>query len=38
MPELGPRPVPEKYASFNSSGLTASVQPGDAQTIDFTLP
>lgn len=35
---LGPRPLPEKYANFNTSGLTATVTAGEAQTIDFALP
>ena len=38
LPQLEPRQVPEKYASFNSSGLTATIEPGGSQTIDFALP
>jgi hypothetical protein len=39
LPPLGPRPVPEKYASFNSSGLKANITGNeDPQTVDFVLP
>jgi hypothetical protein len=38
-PKLGPRLVPEKYAAFATSGLTATVkEQGESQTIDFALP
>ena len=37
LPKLGPRHVPEKYASFNSSGLTATVTDERSQTINFDL-
>ena len=37
-PKLPPRQVPEKYASFNSSGLTATVKDEGSQTMDFKLP
>lgn len=37
LPNL-PRLVPEKYAHFNSSGLTATVTNEAPQTIDFNLP
>ena len=38
-PKLGPRPVPEKYASFATSGLSATVKDqSEPQTIDFALP
>ncbi len=36
-PVMGPRRVPEKFASFASSGLTATVENGGEQTIDFDL-
>lgn len=37
-PVMGPRAAPEKFASFASSGLTASVvAQGEPQTIDFDL-
>lgn len=38
MPKLGPPLVPEKYANFASSGLTATVSDESRQTIDFKLP
>lgn len=37
MPNL-PRLVPEKYANYGTSGLTATVDESGSQTIDFTLP
>lgn len=39
LPKLGPPLVPEKYASFNTSGLVAKIddQHG-AQLVDFKLP
>jgi hypothetical protein len=38
-PKLPPRQVPEKYANFNSSGLTANITGNDdPQTVDFALP
>ena len=39
LPHLGPPLVPEKYANFNSSGLTATIddQHG-SQQVDFKLP
>ncbi len=36
-PKLGPRPVPERYANFGASGLTATVKDQGEQTIDFSL-
>jgi hypothetical protein len=36
-PVMGPRLVPEKFASFASSGLTATVENNGPQTIDFDL-
>lgn len=36
--QFGPRQVPEKYATYATSGLTATVNPGGEQTIDFALP
>jgi len=38
LPQLEPRQVPEMYASFNTSGLTATVNENGPQTIDFVLP
>jgi hypothetical protein len=38
MPKLGPPLVPEKYANFASSGLTATVSDAGSQQIDFKLP
>jgi hypothetical protein len=38
LPKLPPRQVPEKYANFNSSGLTATVKGDGSQTIDFAIP
>ncbi len=39
LPTLPPRQVPEKYASFNSSGLTANITGAeDPQSVDFILP
>jgi hypothetical protein len=38
LPVLPPRQVPEKYASFATSGLTAKVAAQGEQTIDFSLP
>jgi hypothetical protein len=39
LPKLPPRQLPEKYASYSTSGLNASVTGNDdPQTIDFTLP
>jgi hypothetical protein len=39
LPKLPPRQVPEKYASFNSSGLKANITGNeDPQTVDFKLP
>lgn len=35
--QMGPRQVPEKFASF-SSGLTATINDSGAQTVDFELP
>jgi hypothetical protein len=37
MPNLPPL-VPEMYANYNTSGLTATVTGEGAQTIDFDLP
>ena len=37
LPRLGPRLVPEKYAGFSSSGLTATVGNEGSQSIDFEL-
>lgn len=37
-PKLGPRLVPEKFASYETSGLTATVTGEGEQTIDFPLP
>lgn len=37
-PKLPPRPVPEQYAHFDSSGLTATITGDSSQKIDFTLP
>ena len=36
--QMGPRQVPEKYADFTASGLTATVTEDSSQPIDFTLP
>jgi hypothetical protein len=39
LPHLGPPLVPEKYANFNSSGLTAKIEEqGSSQQVDFKLP
>jgi len=38
LPPASARLVPEQYASYNSSGLTATVDDSGSQTIDFTLP
>ncbi len=39
LPKLGPRLVPEKYADFNGSGLTASIKDqSEPQSLDFPLP
>jgi hypothetical protein len=37
-PPPAPRLVPEKYASYTSSGLTATINDSGSQTVDFTLP
>jgi hypothetical protein len=37
-PPPAPRAVPEKYASYGTSGLTATVTDGGSQTVDFSLP
>jgi hypothetical protein len=37
-PPPAPRLVPEKYASYPTSGLTAKVEDSGSQTIDFSLP
>ena len=38
LPKLGPRGAPEKYADYNTSGLTATVTAENSeQTIDFNL-
>jgi hypothetical protein len=37
--KLAPPLVPEKYANFNSSGLTATIEEqGSSQQLDFKLP
>jgi len=37
--QMGPRLVPEKFSSFATSGLTATVSGEDSvQTVDFSLP
>jgi hypothetical protein len=39
MPKLTPPLVPEKYANFASSGLTATIEEqGSSQQVDFKLP
>lgn len=38
MPNLGPRLVPEKFASYEMSGLAASVGSESPQQLDFKLP
>jgi hypothetical protein len=39
MPKLAPPLVPEKYANFASSGLTATIEDqGSSQQVDFKLP
>jgi hypothetical protein len=38
LPKPGPPLVPEKYANFASSGLTATVGDQSQQQIDFALP
>jgi hypothetical protein len=38
LPKLPPRQVPEKFANFSSSGLTATVKADEStQTLDFKL-
>jgi hypothetical protein len=37
-PKLGPRLLPEKYADFAGSGLSATVGSASPQTLDFKLP
>ena len=37
IPKLGPRLAPEKYADFNSSGLTLTVTGESPQQADFAL-
>jgi hypothetical protein len=37
-PPPAPRLVPEKYASYTTSGLTATINDSGTQTVDFTLP
>ena len=37
IPKLGPRLAPEKFADFNSSGLTLTVTGESPQTADFAL-
>lgn len=37
-PKPVPREAPAKYASYATSGLTATVTDGSSQTIDFALP
>lgn len=36
-PKLPPRPVPENYAHFDSSGLTATITGESSQQLDFPL-
>jgi hypothetical protein len=38
LPKLPPRPVPEKYASFETSGITATITDESTQHFDITLP
>jgi hypothetical protein len=38
LPALPPRLIPEQYADYGTSGLTATVKAGEDQTIDFPLP
>lgn len=38
LPPPAPRPVPESYADFDTSGLTATVTGESSQNIDFALP
>lgn len=37
-PKLGPPLVPEKYAKFDTSGLTAKIGDEKSQQVDFKLP
>lgn len=37
IPKLGPRLAPEKFADFNSSGLTLTVTGEKSQQADFAL-
>lgn len=37
LPQLPPRPVPESFAHFNSSGLTATITDESPQKLDFQL-
>jgi hypothetical protein len=37
MPPLGPRSVPDKFANFSNSGLTATVAAQSPQQLDFPL-
>ncbi|RIK80919.1 MAG: hypothetical protein DCC67_08750 [Planctomycetota bacterium] len=38
IPQSGPRVVPEKYANFTTSGLTATISAEPQQQVDFKLP
>ncbi|MBL9161494.1 MAG: hypothetical protein JNL18_02000 [Planctomycetaceae bacterium] len=38
LPKLPPRPVPEKYATFDSSGITAAIDGEANQQFDVKLP
>lgn len=38
LPKLPPRPVPEKYATFDSSGITAAINDEATQQFDVNLP
>jgi hypothetical protein len=37
MPQLGPRSVPDKFANFSNSGLTATISTQSPQQLDFPL-
>ena len=37
MPPLGPRSVPDKFANFSNSGLTATIGSESPQQLDFPL-